>query len=63
MDAIAEQTDKLHVLVNNAGTTWGEPLMKYQDRGTVIAILCRLYVVCGTYVACVCCCDTQLGLV
>jgi len=26
-----EQEDKLHILINNAGTTWGESLEKYPD--------------------------------
>ena len=34
MEQLAGHTDKLHILVNNAGTTWGEPLEKYQDKGT-----------------------------
>lgn len=33
MEQLAGHTDKLHILVNNAGTTWGEPLEKYQDKG------------------------------
>lgn len=31
--AVTEQTDALHVLVNNAGTTWGAPLDEYPVEG------------------------------
>ena len=27
--AVAGKTDKLHILMNNAGTTWGEPLDRF----------------------------------
>lgn len=30
---LSAKTDKLDVLVNNAGTSWGEPLEKYQEKG------------------------------
>ncbi|MCL4291685.1 MAG: SDR family oxidoreductase [Acidimicrobiia bacterium] len=29
--ALAERTDRLHVLVNNAGATWGAPLGEFDD--------------------------------
>jgi len=29
--ALAERTDRLHVLVNNAGATWGAPLEEFDD--------------------------------
>ena len=31
--AVAERTDRLDVLVNNAGTTWGAPLDDYPEDG------------------------------
>lgn len=30
-DAVTERTDSLHVLVNNAGATWGAPLAAFDD--------------------------------
>lgn len=30
---VGKQEDKVHVLVNNAGLTWGEPLEKFSDAG------------------------------
>ena len=33
IDTIRSQTDKLDVLVNNAGTTWGQDFSKYPDKG------------------------------
>ncbi len=30
---LAEYTDKLDILINNAGTTWGEPFAKFQEKG------------------------------
>lgn len=30
-DAVAAREDKLHILVNNAGTAWGAPLEEYPD--------------------------------
>lgn len=30
--AVGEQTDRLHVLVNNSGTSWGEPLSRTSGR-------------------------------
>jgi NAD(P)-dependent dehydrogenase (short-subunit alcohol dehydrogenase family) len=30
--AVAEREDRLHLLVNNAGATWGAPLEEYPDR-------------------------------
>jgi NAD(P)-dependent dehydrogenase (short-subunit alcohol dehydrogenase family) len=33
MDAVAERETGLHVLVNNAGATWGESLERFSDRG------------------------------
>lgn len=32
-DAIAEREQKLHILVNNAGATWGEPLERFPESG------------------------------
>jgi NAD(P)-dependent dehydrogenase (short-subunit alcohol dehydrogenase family) len=32
-DAVAERTDRLHVLVNNAGATWGAPLEEFPEDG------------------------------
>lgn len=32
-DAVADWTDELHVLVNNAGTTWGAPVEDYPKQG------------------------------
>src|SRR5690606_28289023 len=31
--AVGERTDALHVLVNNAGATWGAPLEEYPEDG------------------------------
>jgi NAD(P)-dependent dehydrogenase (short-subunit alcohol dehydrogenase family) len=31
--AVAERTDRLHVLVNNAGATWGAPLEEFPEDG------------------------------
>ncbi len=39
MEELGSHTDKLHILVNNAGTTWGEPLEKYQDKGTALWVV------------------------
>lgn len=39
MEELGNHTDKLHILVNNAGTTWGEPLEKYQDKGTALWVV------------------------
>lgn len=33
VDAVAEREPALHVLVNNAGATWGAPLEEYPDSG------------------------------
>lgn len=30
---VAQREDRLHILVNNAGTAWGETLMKYPESG------------------------------
>jgi len=30
---LKQHTDKLHVLVNNSGVSWGEPLAKYSEKG------------------------------
>jgi len=32
-DLIAADADELHILVNNAGATWGEPLASFPDSG------------------------------
>jgi len=31
-EQLKAKTDKLHVLVNNAGTSWGEPFEKYPEK-------------------------------
>jgi NAD(P)-dependent dehydrogenase (short-subunit alcohol dehydrogenase family) len=31
--AVGEQTEKLNILVNNAGVTWGDPLEEFPDSG------------------------------
>ena len=31
--AVSERTDTLHVLVNNAGTTWGAPIEEFPEEG------------------------------
>lgn len=31
VDQLAEHTDRLHILVNNAGNTWGAPLEEFPD--------------------------------
>ena len=31
--AVAEQVDRLHVLVNNSGTSWGQPMEEYAEKG------------------------------
>ena len=33
IEAFQAQTDRLHVLVNNAGQTWGAPLDRFPERG------------------------------
>ena len=32
-DAVSKRTAKLHILMNNAGTTWGEPLGSFPQKG------------------------------
>jgi NAD(P)-dependent dehydrogenase (short-subunit alcohol dehydrogenase family) len=30
-ESLSQHTDKLHVLINNSGTTWGQPLEEYDE--------------------------------